>query len=174
MSSVLMARRSTEVNARSNVRSASFMSRPASCASKRPRSERSTSFQPVNRFSLFHVLSPWRRRTTLNMELPQRRLAGVLRAGAELFFDPDQLVVLRDAIRPARRAGLDLAGARRHREIRDRRVFGFTRTVRDDAGVAGVARHADGVERLGDGADLIQLDENRVGDVLADAAREDL
>ena len=34
-----------------------------------------------------------------------------------------------------------------------------------------VAGHRDGVERFGDGADLIQLDEQRVADVLVDARR---
>src|ERR1700752_919885 len=40
-------------------------SRPASFASSRPRSDKSTSVQPVNRFSLFHVLSPCLRSTSL-------------------------------------------------------------------------------------------------------------
>ena len=35
--------------------------------------------------------------------------------------------------------------------------------------VAGVARHPHGVERFGDGADLIQLDEQRVADAVGDA-----
>ena len=40
--------------------------------------------------------------------------------------------------------------------------------------VAGVARHRDGVERLGDRADLIQLHEQRVADAFGDAALQDL
>ena len=96
------------------------------------------------------------------------------RAGAELLFDPQQLVVLGDAVGAARRAGLDLAGAGADGEIGDRRVFGLARAVRDDAGVAGVARHRHGVERFGDGADLIQLDQHRVADALVDAALQDL
>src|SRR4051812_7067143 len=120
-----MARRRTEVKARSNVSPASFIRRPASCASLTPFSERSTSFQPVNRFSLFHSLSPWRTRTTLCMELPQSRATGVRRGGAELLFDAQQLVVLGDAIGAARRARLDLPGARADGEVGDRRVFGL-------------------------------------------------
>src|SRR4051812_10458213 len=107
MSSVLMARRSTEVKARSNSKPASCISRPASCASASPCAERSTSFQPVNRFSSFHVDCPWRNRTTL-CKLPDRGAAGVLRRGAELLFDSQQLVVLGDAIGAAGRARLDL------------------------------------------------------------------
>src|SRR5437588_5878175 len=60
---VRMARRCTLVWTTSGPRSASRRSRPAWRASFSPRSERSTSTQPVNRFSRFQVLSPWRRRT---------------------------------------------------------------------------------------------------------------
>ena len=55
-------------------------------------------------------------------------------------------------------------------EVGDRGVFGFARAVRDDRRVAGVARHRDRVERFGDRADLVQLDEQRVGDAVGDAA----
>ena len=92
------------------------------------------------------------------------------RVGAELLFDAEQLVVLRHPIAAAGRAGLDLAGRGRHREIGDGRVLGLARAVRDDAGVAGLRRHRDRVERFGHRADLIQLDQDRVGDVLVDAA----
>ena len=42
------------------------------------------------------------------------------------------------------------------------------------AAVAGLARHFDGLDCFGDGADLIQLDENGVGDALLDAASKNL
>src|SRR6185436_13026013 len=104
----------------------SFSSRPASFASFRPFSDRSTSVQPVNRFSLFHVLSPWRSRTILYMAFPilsstpggpgeTRTLCarqgsdglapGVAGALAELLLDAQQLVVLAHAIGAAGRAG---------------------------------------------------------------------
>jgi hypothetical protein len=54
---------------------------------------------------------------------------------AELFFDPQQLVVLAHPIGPAGRARLDLARRRADREVGDRRIFGFARAVRDDRGV---------------------------------------
>ena len=76
---------------------------------------------------------------------------------------------LHDAIGAARRAGLDLARAGADRQVGDRRVFGLARAVRDDRRVAGVARHRDGVERFGDRADLIQLDQQRVADAFVDA-----
>ena len=45
------------------------------CASAKPRSDRSTSVQPVKRFSTFQVLSPWRSRTTLYMGLSSPAIA---------------------------------------------------------------------------------------------------
>ena len=46
--------------------------------------------------------------------------------------------------------------------------------MRDDRGVAGVARHGHRVERFGDGADLVQLDEQGVADAVGDAPLQDL
>src|SRR5262249_8534780 len=55
---------------------------------------------------------------------PRERVpARIDRAVAELFFDPEELVVLRHPVRPRRRAGLDLTHVRCDREIRDRRVL---------------------------------------------------
>src|SRR5437660_12407649 len=45
------------------------MSRPASIASVTPSSLRGTSCQPVNRFSRFQVLWPWRRSTRVPSRL---------------------------------------------------------------------------------------------------------
>src|SRR5262249_19883157 len=44
----------------------------------------------------------------------------------------------------------------------------------DDAAVAGLLRHADRVERLGERADLVQLNEDRVGVAALDAALQAL
>ena len=49
------------------------------------------------------------------------------------------------------------------------RVLGLARAVRGDRRVAGVPRHLHRVERLGDRADLIELDQQRVADALRDA-----
>src|SRR5262249_22085806 len=53
----------------------------------------------------------------------------VRRCIAELFLDPEQLVVLRDAVRARHRARLDLARVGRDRDVGDRRVLGLARTV---------------------------------------------
>src|SRR5215469_618262 len=63
--SVRMARLSTEVKATSGASFSCSSSRPACAASARPCSERSTSVQPVNRFSTFQMLWPWRTRISL-------------------------------------------------------------------------------------------------------------
>jgi hypothetical protein len=59
---VRIARFNTEAKATSNVNPCSFRPRPASCPSSLPRSDKSTSVQPVKSFSLFHPLSPCRKR----------------------------------------------------------------------------------------------------------------
>ena len=59
-----MARFNTDVYATSNVKPSCFSSRPAARASSMPFSLRSTSVHPVNRFSLFHALSPCLSNTT--------------------------------------------------------------------------------------------------------------
>ena len=66
----------------------------------------------------------------------KRGPARVHRPLAELLLDPQQLVVLRDAVGARRRAGLDLAGADRDGEVGDRRVLGLARAVRDHRRVA--------------------------------------
>src|SRR5208282_232520 len=89
------------------------------------------------------------------------------------FLDAEELVVFCDAIGARRGAGLDLAGAHGDDEIRDERVFGFAGAVRNHRRVIRFARYFDGFDRFGDGADLVELDENRVADAFGDAARED-
>src|SRR5262245_29486413 len=56
----------------SNVNPSALRSSPARLASALPCSERSTSVQPVKRFSLFQMLSPWRSSTIFVMGSPAR------------------------------------------------------------------------------------------------------
>ncbi len=53
-------------------------------------------------------------------------------------------------------------------------ILGLARAVRHDRGVGRLVGHLDGVERLGERADLVDLDEDRVGDALLDAPAEPL
>ena len=111
--------------------------------------------------------APWVRR---RRALPscKGRSSRVGRPGlAELLLDPQQLVVLRRPIRARRGAGLDLPGAGRDRQVGDRGVLGLARAVRDDGRVAGLVGDRDRLQRLGQRPDLVQLDQDRVGDARA-------
>ncbi len=52
-------------------------------------------------------------------------------------------------------------------------VFGFAAAVRDHCGVAGGLGHLDGFQGLGQRANLVELDQDRVADALLDAFLED-
>src|SRR5215469_16976608 len=58
------------------------------------------------------------------------------RAGAQLFFDTEELVVLCDAVGAAHRAGLDLAHAGGDSEVGDESILGFAGAVGHNGGVA--------------------------------------
>ena len=99
---------------------------------------------------------------------------GYVGARAELLLDPEQLVVLRDAVAARRRAGLDLAGAERDGEIGDRRVLGLAGAMRHHRGVAVRLREPHGLDRLRQRADLVDLHEDRVGDAAVDPLAQPL
>src|SRR5690606_28275482 len=93
---------------------------------------------------------------------------------AQVFLDPQQLVVLGHAVRARERTCLDLAGVRAHGDVGDGGVLGFARAVADDGRVVGALGHLDGGEGFRERADLVDLDEDRVGDALVDAFLQDL
>src|SRR5262249_25647551 len=66
----------------------------------------------------------------------------------QVFFDAQELIVLRDPVRAARRTGLDLPGVRGHGQVGDGRVLGFPAAVTDDRRVAVTPRQLDGVQRF--------------------------
>ena len=89
-------------------------------------------------------------------------------------FDAQQLVVLGDAIGAAQRTGLDLGRGRGHGDVGDGGVFGFTRAVRDDRGVRLASAMAMASQGFAQRTDLVDLDQDGVGDALVDAVLEDL
>mmetsp|Transcript_20867 Transcript_20867/g.31465 ORF Transcript_20867/g.31465 Transcript_20867/m.31465 type:complete len:237 (+) Transcript_20867:218-928(+) len=101
--------------------------------------------------------------------LPWRaeHLAAVAQVG--LLLDAQQLVVLGQALAPAGGPGLQMAGAQADRQVRDEGVLGLARAVRDENAPA--IRHAElpRCDGLSDGADLIDLQEHRVGGLLVQA-----
>ena len=88
---------------------------------------------------------------------------------AQLFFDPQQLVVLGDAVGARCRTGLDLPSSGRHGQIRDERIFGLARAVRDDRRVPIAAGQVDGIQSFAHRADLIHLDQDRIGHAFVDS-----
>jgi hypothetical protein len=93
----------------------------------------------------------------------QPRKPGVL---AKFPFDGKQPVVFCDALAAAKRAGLDLATACANSKIGDERVLGFPRSMRDDSVVTRYLCKRDAIQRFRDGPNLIELDEDGVGDAL--------
>src|SRR3954468_18769820 len=93
----------------------------------------------------------------------QCRLAAVERLLAELLLDAQELVVFGGAVGACKGAGLDLTAIGGDREVGDGGILGFAGAVRHHRGVAGLVRHLDGGERLGQRADLVDLDQDRVG-----------
>src|SRR5574343_878753 len=79
---VRMARLSTEVKQMSKSQPSALSSWPADMACCTPTGVRSTSVQPVKRFSRFQVDSPWRIRTSLYMvvlnDVENREIGGIL------------------------------------------------------------------------------------------------
>src|SRR5207247_8310753 len=93
---------------------------------------------------------------------------------AALLVDAQELVVLREPLAARRRARLDLTDAGRDREVGDEGVVGLAAAMRDHRSVSRAPRALDGVERLGERPDLVQLDEHGVGDAALDAAPDPL
>src|ERR1051326_1551918 len=98
--------------------------------------------------------------------------SGEFRGVAELFFDAQKLIVFGDAIGAGSGAGFDLTGASGNGEVGDEGVFGFAGSMGDDVGVVGGGGHLHGFERFGERTDLIDLDENGIGDAFFDAFGE--
>src|SRR5450759_4831787 len=110
----------------------------------------------------------------LRLDAGQGLAAEVESGRAKLLLDAEEPVVLGDPLRTGRGAGLDLARAHRDDKVGDGRVLGFTRAVADHGGPAGPASHCDRIDRFGDCADLVELDQDRVGGRLADATGDEV
>src|SRR3972149_2366162 len=100
--------------------------------------------------------------------------ARVARPLPQLLLDAQEAVVLGGALAAGRRAGLDLAGAGGHGQVGDGGVLRLAAAVRDHTRPAGPPRLVDGGQRLGQRADLVELDQHRVGRLLAYAAADAL
>mmetsp|Transcript_11880 Transcript_11880/g.49771 ORF Transcript_11880/g.49771 Transcript_11880/m.49771 type:complete len:561 (+) Transcript_11880:77-1759(+) len=104
-------------------------------------------------------------RVTSARRLPADVAVGLARVHgvrAELLLDAQQLVVLGQTLGAAGRAGLDLASRKTHGEIRDVGILGFARAVGRHDAPARLLGHAHRLDRLGDGTDLVHLEQQRV------------
>mmetsp|Transcript_54085 Transcript_54085/g.136063 ORF Transcript_54085/g.136063 Transcript_54085/m.136063 type:complete len:475 (-) Transcript_54085:104-1528(-) len=81
---------------------------------------------------------------------------------AELFLDADDLVVLGQSLRSAGGARLDLARAQADHQVANERVLRLARSVGDHDAPSVLLRDFARLDGLGDGADLVDLEEEGV------------
>src|SRR5580700_1034575 len=93
---------------------------------------------------------------------------------AQLESNPQELIVLCDPVGPRDAPRLNLPRVGGYRQVGDERVLGLARAVADDRPIAIVASQANAIERLGERADLVELDEDRVRRSALDAPPEAL
>src|ERR1035437_3068211 len=79
-------------------------------------------------------------------------------ARAKLLLDAQEPVVLGNPLRAGRGTSLDLADPHGHHEVRDRGVLSLTGPMAHEGRPTTPPSHVDGRDRLGQGADLIELD----------------
>src|SRR6202521_3262221 len=90
----------------------------------------------------------------------------------EIFLDAQELVVFRDPVRARQRSRFDLTGVGADGDVGDQAVLGLARTMRDDRCITRTHGHADRGECFRQGPDLVDLDEDRIGDALGNALLE--
>src|SRR5450830_1690898 len=89
---------------------------------------------------------------------------------AELLFDAHELIVLLDTFTTAGGARLQVTCAHADGEVGNKAVDRLATAVRNHGSPSGLPCQRDGSDGLGQGTDLVQLDEDGVGRVLVDAA----
>jgi hypothetical protein len=87
--------------------------------------------------------------------------------------DFQQPVVFGDPLAPGRCPGFQLPAAGADGEVGDEGVGGLTGPVRHQLGVPAAPARRDRLQRLGDGADLVDLDQRRVPDAAGDGVGDD-
>mmetsp|Transcript_27595 Transcript_27595/g.60369 ORF Transcript_27595/g.60369 Transcript_27595/m.60369 type:complete len:366 (-) Transcript_27595:454-1551(-) len=81
---------------------------------------------------------------------------------AQLLLNPEQLVVLGQPLRAAWSTRLDLASGQTHCQVSDEAVLGLTRPVAGHHTPASSLGHADGLNGLGHGTNLVHLEQQGV------------
>jgi len=93
---------------------------------------------------------------------------------AELFLNSQNLVILGEAVRAARSAGLNLTCAEAADEVTNEVVLSLARTVRNHDAPACSLRHVACLDRLGHGTNLVDLEEESIAKFLVDACLDAL
>ena len=70
--------------------------------------------------------------------------------------------------------GLDLTGVQCHCQVGNGGILGLTGTVGGNSGITGLVCHLDGLQSLGYGSDLVQLDQNGVTTAKGDSLCQSL
>ena len=91
----------------------------------------------------------------------RKKTCDTRRATPFIQHSPQELVVLGKALGAARCARLDLAGAEADDKVGDEGVLRLTGAVRDHDTPAGLLRHFAGLDGLGHGANLVDLEQQR-------------
>ena len=79
---------------------------------------------------------------------------------AQLLLNTEQLIVFCEAITPTGRSGFDLSTVGGDGKVGNRGIFCLSGPVADDCGKMGFVGHFNGVQGFGEGADLIQFDQD--------------
>ena len=91
--------------------------------------------------------------------------AQVLSALSEVILDAEKLVVLSNTLGTSRCTSLDLTSVGCNNKVSNGGVLGLTGTVGNNCGVTCALSHLDSLEGLGQGTNLVDLDEDGVTSV---------
>ena len=83
--------------------------------------------------------------------------SGIFGVGAEFFFNPEELVILGESLRPAGSPSLDLASAEPDHQVGNEAVLGLAGPVGHHRAPALALRHVVSLDGLSDAADLVDL-----------------
>lgn len=93
----------------------------------------------------------------------RKSTASVERIGVQVFFNTEKLVILGHSFCTSWSTGLNLAGIESHCYISNGGVGSFAGTMGNHRSVSAALSHLHSFKGFSQGADLVQLDENRVG-----------
>ena len=94
---------------------------------------------------------------------------GVNSVVAQLFLNPQKLVIFRCSFTSARRSGFNLSASETNNQISDESVFSFAASVADHDAPALFVTHGGCFDGFGQGSDLVDFQEQRVARFLVDS-----